>query len=148
MEKFKIDYFKNSCPGKDFPDFKVLTAKECENIRSGLFRKLNLEGDISKLDLTRKIEQLSNSIDNHLNAKSESFSLIKILESNQVFFHDNVYVNWHRYDNIDIMKLKDLVRYFDYIWYPGPDDINIFDESFEWILSVDHGGFISFLQFD
>lgn len=46
------------------------------------------------------------------------------------------------------MRFKDLTEHFDYIWYPGPDDIEIFDDSLSWILSVDHGGYLRVLVLD
>jgi len=51
-----------------------------------------------------------------------------------------VYVNWYRYDNVDEIQFVDLTKYFDDIWYPGLDDIDIFDATFSWILSISHDG--------
>lgn len=42
----------------------------------------------------------------------------------------NVYINWYRYDQVDEMAFVDLDKCFADIWYPGPDDIDIFDSEF------------------
>jgi hypothetical protein len=42
--------------------------------------------------------------------------------------------------------LEDLSRYFDDIFYPGPDDIELFDETLKWFMLVDHEGAISITE--
>ena len=55
---------------------------------------------------------------------------------------EEVYVNWDDFATIHRVRFADLAENFDYLWYPGPDDVDIFDESLSWVLSVDHGGYI------
>ena len=57
-----------------------------------------------------------------------------------------VYVNWLRFDDIDCLAFSDLARYFDDIWYPSADYIDIFDSSMSWVLSVDYLGFVRFVR--
>ncbi|MEX0599721.1 MAG: hypothetical protein WD205_03690, partial [Rhodothermales bacterium] len=56
-----------------------------------------------------------------------------------------VYVNWDRFEEVDRMALDDLDDFFHYIWYPSSDDIDVFDDDLEWILSVTHGGSVMIL---
>ena len=42
----------------------------------------------------------------------------------------------HLYQSI----LNDTDSYFDDIWYPDADDIDVFDDTVTWILSVAHSG--------
>lgn len=44
------------------------------------------------------------------------------------------------------MSFVDLANFFDYIWFPSSDDVDIFDASFDWILSIDHAGFVKLLN--
>ncbi len=61
---------------------------------------------------------------------------------------EEVYINWDDFTTIVRMRFKDLTEHFHYVWYPGPDDIEIFDDSLSWILSVDHGGYLRVLVQD
>ena len=38
-------------------------------------------------------------------------------------------------------------KYFSDIWYPSTDDIDVFDSSVSWILSVNHEGEIRSMHF-
>jgi hypothetical protein len=48
----------------------------------------------------------------------------------------DVFLDWHRFDDVDQLKLTDLTRWFDDIWYPLADDIDLCDESTDWIFSI------------
>ncbi len=39
-------------------------------------------------------------------------------------------------------------RWFDDIWYPASDDIDLFDSTLDWILSVSHSGLIDLRRLD
>ena len=82
-----------------------------------------------------------------MNSNDENFDLSAALSSMKIKCPENVFVNWYRYDNIDKFNLLDLTRYFDDIWYPELDDVDIFDDSFTWIVSVAHSGRITFAKF-
>ena len=81
----------------------------------------------------------------HANAKAEGFDLAALVHSLELEAQEEVFINWDDFTTIDRMRFKDLTEHFDYIWYPGPDDIEIFDDSLSWILSVDHGGYVRVL---
>ena len=51
-----------------------------------------------------------------------------------------VYLNWYSFTDIDILNIIFLDKYFFDIWYPISDDIDIFDESLNWFLSIRHDG--------
>jgi hypothetical protein len=57
---------------------------------------------------------------------------------------DHVYVSWDALrGQVDDIAFADLARYFAWIWYPASDDIQIFDESFSWLLVIGHEGDVS-----
>ena len=55
----------------------------------------------------------------------------------------HVFLNWYRFDNIDEIEVDGLNTYFADIWYPSTDDIDLFDNTFKWIVSIRHDGQIS-----
>lgn len=57
------------------------------------------------------------------------------------------YINWRGFEDIDRLETKALAKYFDDIWYPGPDEIDIWDASYEWIMSIDADGGIRYAAF-
>jgi hypothetical protein len=57
-----------------------------------------------------------------------------------------VYLNWYRFDDIDQIDLAALDQYFSDIWYPGSDDLDVFDDSTDWIVSIAHFGKIRFFK--
>jgi hypothetical protein len=57
-----------------------------------------------------------------MNAEDDSYSMQTITNQLNISSGESVYINWYRFNNIDEMRLDDLERYFDDIWYPGADD--------------------------
>lgn len=55
-------------------------------------------------------------------------------------------VNWYRLDEIDEMNMSDFSRYFDDLWYPAADHIDVFDHTISWIVSIDYSGTLSLLR--
>jgi hypothetical protein len=80
------------------------------------------------------------------NADSDSFDLRRVFEKLQIKPLDEVFINWYRFDQMDSISFDDLAKYFDDIWYPSADDIDIVDSSLEWILQIDHDGYIKVLK--
>lgn len=78
----------------------------------------------------------------HAHAEKEGFDLASVTVALGLKPQEDVYVNWDDLKTIDRVRFSDLVGKFDYVWYPGPDDIDIFDDSLSWVLSVDHGGYL------
>ncbi|HEV7224714.1 MAG TPA: hypothetical protein VGN42_18530 [Pirellulales bacterium] len=84
-----------------------------------------------------------------LNALDEGFDLSRVFEALDIWPDDSVYINWHRFNanEIDAITVADLTLYFDDIWYPSSDDIDIFDDTLCWVLVVSHEGMIGFIKF-
>ncbi len=99
----------------------------------------------SGAELVKIIDKRQTSIKEE-NAEDDNFSLIELFRKNNISLGKEIYINWYHYDQIDQFKKEDLLNFFDDIWYPSSDDIDIFDEKMENIVSIDHGGFIKILQ--
>lgn len=143
MEDFKIENFKNDNPSKDFPHFNTLDLEQAKEIYNKLSEKIG--GALPPDQLVKKINEKGAFVQDN-NAEDDDFLLKTVFERIEIVPQDKVYLNWYRFDNIDIIRFNDLNRYFDDIWYPSSDDIDIFDETFLWIVSISHYGGVSVVE--
>ena len=139
MEEFKIEHFEKENPDTKFPWFEVLNDQELIELRNSLFSRLSIESSSDDKILVQRINDAGVFVEN-VNASRMGFSLLGLLKSEDIESNDVVYVNWYRFDDVDRFKLNDLSQYFDDIWYPSSDDIDIFDSSLSWVISVSHSG--------
>ena len=134
MEDFKIELFEKEY-NKKFIEFKNLKIHQCVDIKNSLNKiftnNQNIENNL-KLNLKR-FDYIDN-IDNI----SDVFNRLNIVSDNKI------YINWGNFDDIDYLSYNDLLNYFDDLWFPSSDDIEVFDKTFNWILSIRHDGYISY----
>lgn len=145
MYQGTIDHFHNAYPGTQFPRYRSLGEVEMERIRERLVKQLGLPA-VDPLTLIREIDKRQELVKGY-DAEREDFRLSSVFSNLNITPQKNVYLNWHRYDDVDEMAFTDLDAYLDDIWYPGPDDLDILDSSLSWILSITHYGAIQFLKF-
>ncbi|MBF0526409.1 MAG: hypothetical protein HQK56_15095 [Deltaproteobacteria bacterium] len=145
MENFKIEHFNRDNPGGQFPRYRSLNPSEAQVICRNLASMLGMEADTELMTIVLAIDDRAEQLGN-TNADDSGFSIIEILHNLGIKHSGDVYVNWYRYDEIDEMALSGLNQYFDYIWYPGSDDIEIFDSTFNWVLAISHDGNIKFIR--
>ena len=145
MEKIKLDNFSNEYPGRDFPEYASLSKSACSDIAQSIQEKFALANAIDGLTLVKALDAFAKPCEaaSHV---GEDFDLSALLNACGIDAADVVYINWHRYDKIDRLKRCDLAGYFYDIWYPDVDDIDVFDDSLSWILSVRHDGYIKLLR--
>lgn len=138
MQQVKIDNFLRY-RDVSFPPFRSLSPAECRTIRHGIASRLGIPENAGAEDLVRRIDEL---VGNQLMppAVDPEFNLRRALMEAGVTTLETVFLNWYRYDDVDEMRLADVTRYFDDIWYPSSDDLDILDESLSWILTVRHDG--------
>lgn len=139
MDQIKIDNYIKENPSNSFPSFCTLEEQKCVDIRSLLYENMGLNPSSDTLNLVKEVDRLG-EVSEGINCCDESFDLKGVLLSLGVNSTDYVYINWYRFDDIDKIVSSDLVNNFDDIWYPDVDDIDIFDESLSWLLSVSHYG--------
>lgn len=145
MDQIKIDNFNRENPDWDFPEYVKLGNKACGSIRSLLRKKLKLDSSSDKLALVNEVN-LRGEIFSETKSDDENFNLKQTLNSLEVKLPERVLINWYRYDDINEIEFEDLVIYFDDIWYPAVDDIDIFDDTLKWILSISHSGEMKILR--
>ena len=139
MDAFKIEHFE-SAGNSSFPAFRQADAGECATIRDKFLKQLGGGSTRPFADLLEKRQSFAGSI--------EDFGLPPLpalFETLSIHCLDSVYINWHscRDGDIDELFLSDLSTHFYDIWYPSSDDIDIFDASLRWVVSVRHDGCVS-----
>ncbi|MCR9166599.1 MAG: hypothetical protein NXI35_38405 [bacterium] len=144
MDTSKLENFRRSYPGQPFPEFAALTAAECETLRKKVAATLGLS-DGDPLELVRHLHAQTG---NHLGEvpRDGQPDLRALVEGVPIGRPHRVFVNWYRFDDIDSLDLDALSRHFDDIWYPSVDDIEVFDDSCRWFLSVSHDGRMTLIQ--
>jgi len=145
MYKKRIEIFENENPGESFPDFETLYPGVAESIRLKILRRVGLNQSTSPGELIDKLYTMYNWLKG-FSADSEKFDLSTVFEKIQIQPEEYIYINWYRFDHIDKMKFIDLCKYLEYIWYAGPDDIEIFDNTLKWMIAINHSGGIGFIN--
>jgi len=140
MDIVKIQNFD----GGTFPQFNTLSDAETQEIREDLRKAFRVSEGSSNLDFLKALDSMATNIDQY-QADTENFDLRVTLDDLGISPMEQVLVNWYRYDQIDEMSFQDLAKYFHDIWYPGPDDIDILDRTFSWVLSIRHSGTVKLL---
>jgi len=136
MDTLKIDLFNKE--NGMFPYFRHLPENEILKQQKLLCESLHV----------CTIDTLMNKIGNmnfipDFNANNEAEFQLNELFNTLGLNPLNVFINWYRFDDIDEISLKDLDQYFYGIWFPVVDDIDIFDDTFKWVVSISHDGIIS-----
>ncbi|AWG24524.1 hypothetical protein [Flavobacterium kingsejongi] len=139
MEEFKISIFEEE-HSHSFPPYKTLSHQECENLQIKLARKYNIVKKNIVYELFTKQKYYSST------DASENFNLIDTLNRLWITSLNNVYIDWYGFQRIDLINIQDLSNFFYDIWYPVADDINIFDESLDWLIFIRHDGAIYYLK--
>ncbi len=136
MEEFKKSLFESEHEIK-FPDYSTLTASECQDLQSKIKGKYNFNTDL---------EFFSRQIYFKETDALQDFNLLSLLENLNLNSLPMVYINWDRFTKIDLININDLCKYFYDIWFPIADDIDVFDMTLDWIISIRHHGAIYYTR--
>lgn len=139
MDDFKVELFESEY-NISFPFYKSIEGAKCEVLIKTISQKYNI--NVSNLEeglmLMQSFYEDSDALD--------EFKLMNTLTKLEIKPLINVFVNWCQFKNIDEFNLNDLDKYFYDIWFSGADDIDIFDENLNWILSIRHDGCVTFIK--
>ena len=139
MENVKIDNFQKAFPDQEFPPFSHLNIQIATKFKVLLGRKLGIANPADGLELIRKLVATGTAHPEY-GVVEDVLSLGQVLASTNLSRPESVYLNWHRFDDIDSLKTVDFEAYFPDIWYPSADDLDVFDDSLKWILTITHNG--------
>lgn len=145
MQSFKRENFEKANPGTTLTGITEVTPERCEFIRSNLISRLRLHRSAGGRDIVEAIASRGRTV-HGVNATNASFRLDQVFWQLNVHSAPQVYVNWHQFDEVDEMPLRLLCDHFTDIWYPSSDDIDIFDDSLAWVVSVYHDGEVRMLR--
>lgn len=142
MEAFKIALFEQEHVGP-FPSFRTLSSHECQQWREQLAQRLGLPagGAVQAFvaDLASRQTYLP-----EVNAL-EGFALLPTLTARGITPGSELFLNWARFEALDVFATADVAACFDDLWYPAADDLDLFDDSARWLLSVRHDGVVSLI---
>jgi hypothetical protein len=144
MNPDRVRQFERDHPSETFPRVSHLSEQEGAQIRNSLARRIGLEAGVDPLVLTRELRRRSQRLQG-INAEA-SFDLNTAFHAAHIRPAQQVLLNWHRFDEISGMALEDVIARFDYLWYPSADDLDLFDHSLAWLLSVTYQGDIYVLR--
>ena len=137
MDSFKIELLEKN--GVEFPFFLHLEDDDdlfnMQQILLENFNHLTIDEFMEKLDMENVVADFNASNESEFNL----FELFKFLGIPPV----NVFINWGKFDNIDEISFNDLGQYFYDLWFHSADNIDIFDDTYRWIVSIRHDGVIS-----
>ena len=146
MQHFKAEIYETTT-GKSFPNYKTLPWSESEAILDQLHSHLGFEGAMDDPYLLKQVGQARTQV-RAFHAKSPDFSLESLFNHLGVSPQKKVFLWWDETTGkeIDVINAQDVCRDFKFIWYPASDDLDIFDDSFSWLITIDHEGNIEFLH--
>lgn len=127
-------------------EVRALPAAEADEVRRRMAARLELPPDGDPLVLVRRLLEAETWV-RGFDATQETFHLDEVFRVVGIEPPPQVLVNWYRFDRIDQFQLADLIAYFGDIWQPSTDDIDIFDESCAWVVSVLHSGEVEAVRF-
>jgi hypothetical protein len=139
MDSFKLALFQQE-RRRAFPPYRSLPKEEAEHLRATLAEKLELDASTFETALAAK------QVFDQVSAVEERFDLLSTLARLRIRPAPDLFINWHQFERVDSLKALDLDRYFEDIWFPAADDIDLFDQQAEWIVSIRHDGAVSFVR--
>jgi hypothetical protein len=146
MDQSKIENFARTYQESSFPNFRTLSSAECAEVRGEVVALLQLGPHASGLDIVKTLHRCKAKHLGEVGIDRAVVHLREVLHEIPLSAHHQIFVNWYQFDQIDGMDLDDLSSNFDDIWYPSVDDIEIFDKSLTWFLSVSHDGRLTLLE--
>lgn len=141
MEAFKLVNFKHE-HNTNMPIVRSIEGSECEAVCRSLFRNWH----VNTLEEFFKKEEQEFVLLDDINAEDDDLDWNKVFNSIGIPVPNEVFINFERFNNIDVFLFKYFCKYFDDIWYPAADDIEVFDVSFNWIVSVKHYGAVHYAK--
>lgn len=146
LDFHKIENYSSTNLGQKFPAFSTLSNDQAKVLQGLIKERLGLTEEGGKT-LVAEIQARSEVVPD-VNAEEEGFCLGKVLSRLGLPYKESMYLNWRHFDSVDVMLIKDLSEHFSDVWYPGSDDLDIFDATCEWFLSISHFGELRLLQLE
>lgn len=139
MEDFKISLFESEYK-ITFPNYETLMELECDKLVSAIAERYNIDKSNFEEQMRSKQSYFKEVY------ALDGFKLLNTLNKLEIEPLSEIFLNWYQFKKIDIFTTDNLDKYFYDIWFPSSDDVDLFDESLSWILSIRHDGCVSYLK--
>ena len=139
MDEFKQRNFLQANPGEQRIGIEPLPARIAWQLRAEIASRLKVSPEDNGLAIVAAIRDRGVRVAGY-NAESDAFDLYATITSLDLRCSVILFVNWYRFDALDVVAASELSRRFSDIWYPSADDIEVFDSSCDWLLSIIHTG--------
>ena len=140
MEATKLSRLVEKHPSAAI-SLRTLSADDATELKTRLSDRLKLDASLDVPRFMKALRSRRRSVVSS-NAESVNFNLVECLKFAGLVAEPRVYINWDRFQTIDSIALDILAQHLDDFWYPKADDIDIFDETCSWIVSIDYDGFV------
>jgi hypothetical protein len=142
MEAFKIALFEQE-HAVPFPSYRSLPAEEGRALQASLASQFGLTASCTAGAFER---DLASRQTHHEANATQDFALLPTFTALGIAPLPELFVNWARFEEVDAFQTVDVARYFDDLWYPVADDIDLFDASLNWLVSIRHDGVVSVIR--
>lgn len=139
MDKLKLLRLQQDQPAIDLTSIRTVPAHKAQQLLTAICDRTGLGKSNNGLSLVRHLRQQSRPLVG-MDANQPDFALARAFEEAGISPGDRVFINWHRFDDLDDVSTETVTEHFDQFWYPKADDIDIFDGTLTWFLSVDSEG--------
>lgn len=140
MESFKKELFRKEY-NTDFPFYDELKNEECIKIKNNIKDKYQIQ----EIYFDNNLNKIQIFFD-RLNAEDENFNFLNGIKELNLKEGNDIYVTLNSFVNVDKFTLKDFCKYFNDIWYPKADEIEISKQNLSWIISIRHDGTIYYIK--
>jgi len=145
MELFKITHFERDHGPGTFVRFRHLATEESLAVARRIWSSLKLQGEADAQELVTAIWKAAKPV-YEIGDAEENFCLDDLLRRLGFSTTGSVFLDWHRFKDVDEVQTEDFCRQFSDVWYPSSDDLGIVDSELRWILTVSHYGLISAIR--
>jgi hypothetical protein len=146
MEAFKVVLFEQAHAGS-FPSYRSLAPAEGQALKARVASRFGLPV-LAASSATEFAAALTARQTYYPEANAqEEFALLPLFTALAITPQPELFINWANwatFEELDAFQTTDVAQYFSDLWYPGADDIDLFDASVDWVISIRHDGVVSF----
>ncbi|WP_022821926.1 hypothetical protein [Hymenobacter norwichensis] len=143
MEAFKITLFEQE-HAQPFPSYRSLLPTEGRALQARLARQFGLTASHTANEFEFALASRQTYY-HEVNAEQD-FALLPTLTALGITPLPELFINWARFEEVDTFQTADVAHYFDDLWYPVADNIDLFDASLRWVVSIRHDGVVSAIR--
>jgi hypothetical protein len=138
VQSFKTVNFLRENPGSLPPQFVPLAEGEAREVVDRLLSRAGRPEGRPEAVLGHLLQHSIPLAD--VNLDQQEIDLREIFNKCGIVPGSCTYVEWGPLREIDRFQTEDLIKHFYDVWYPSANDIELFDDAFDWMVFVRHYG--------